>query len=255
MLGTGTSTGIPVIGCECRVCTSVDPRDKRTRCSCFVEANGVNILIDAGPDLRTQALKAQIKRVDAVLITHHHFDHIAGLDDLRPFFFDNRSPIPCYAHPETAEALRSRFSYIFEERTYPGIANLEMYDITGPFTVKSRYQDNRQVEIIPFEVFHGKVPVLGFRIGRFAYITDTNYVPKSNYTLLEDLDTLVLDGLRHEPHPTHFSIKEAMEVACHLGPRRTFFTHMTHRLLHAEEEANLPEPFSFAYDGLSFEVP
>ncbi len=255
LLGTGTSTGIPVIGCSCRVCRSNDPRDQRLRCSCFVQINGINVLIDAGPDFRTQAIRAEIDRIDAVLVTHHHFDHIGGLDDLRPFFFNNRAPIPCYAHPETAASLRSRYPYIFGKRTYPGVANLELHEIDKPFHVRSRYHDAETACVIPLEVFHGRMLVLGFRLGNFAYITDTNRIPRASMTLLEGIHTLVLDALRHEPHPSHFSIAEATEITRAINPAQTYFTHMTHGLLHAEEDEQLPGDIALAYDGLQFEVP
>ena len=254
LLGTGTSTGIPVIGCTCNVCSSDDPRDKRLRCSCLIEVNGLNILIDAGPDFRLQAIRAQINRIDAVLITHHHFDHVAGLDDLRPYFFENRSPIPCFAHPETAQALRSRFWYIFEDNSYPGVANLRLHDIEGTFTVSGRYGQTETVEVTPLEVFHGTLLVLGFRIGRFAYITDTNQIPESNFPLLHDLHTLVIDALRHEPHSTHFSINEAIAISRRVSPEQTYFTHMTHRLLHAQEDPQLPDHIHLGYDGLEIKV-
>lgn len=252
LLGTGTSTGIPVIGCSCRVCRSEDPRDKRLRCSCLVESNGLSILIDAGPDFRTQAIRANIKQVDAVLITHHHFDHIAGLDDLRPFFFQNRASIPCFAHPDTVDDLKQRFSYIFKDKSYPGVANLELQQITGPFSVSGRYGQEKNVDIIPIEAFHGSMPVLGFRVGNFAYVTDTNHLPETSLPLLEGLEILVIDALRHKAHRSHYSISEAIEVSNRIAPRHTYFTHMTHGLMHAEEDENLPEAFSFAYDGLNF---
>ena len=250
LLGTGTSTGIPVIGCSCRVCLSKDPRDKRLRCSCLVESDGLTLLIDAGPDFRTQAIRAHIKQIDAVLITHHHFDHIAGLDDLRPFFFQNKTPIPCYAHPNTSENLKDRFPYIFQDKSYPGVANLDLNVINGPFIVSGRYNQDASVEITPVDAFHGSMPVLGFRIGNFAYITDTNHIPETSFPLLHNLEVLVIDALRHKPHRSHFSISEAIEVSNKINPTRTYFTHMTHALLHAEEDEKLPETFSFAYDGL-----
>jgi phosphoribosyl 1,2-cyclic phosphate phosphodiesterase len=254
LLGTGTSTGIPVIGCTCRVCQSPDPRDKRLRCSCLIEVNDLHILIDAGPDFRTQAIRAGIERIDAVLITHHHFDHIVGLDDLRPFFFLNRNPIPCYAHPDTAGILREMFRYIFQDGTYPGVAKLEMREVSGPIAIQGRYNPERSVTVTPLEVYHGAMPVLGFRIGRFAYITDTNKIPASCLPTLEDLDVLVLDALRHEPHRSHFTIAQAIEAAQEIGPRQTYFTHMTHHILHEEEDARLPEGMALAYDTQSFVV-
>lgn len=254
ILGTGTSTGIPVIGCACRVCQSSDPRDKRLRCSCLIEINGLHILIDAGPDFRAQALRASIERIDAVLITHHHFDHVVGLDDLRPFFFDNSIPIPCYAHPETADTLREMFRYIFLDGTYPGVAKLEMHDVSGPITVTGRYAPDSSVIVTPIEVLHGDMIVLGYRIGRFAYITDTSKIPESCDPLLEDLDVLVLDALRHQPHRAHFTIEEAVETARRFSPRQTYFLHMTHHILHQEEDDHLPEGMALAYDGLRFDI-
>lgn len=254
LLGTGTSTGIPVIGCSCRVCTSSDPRDKRLRCACYIEVNGVHILIDAGPDFRMQALRAGLKRIDAVLITHHHFDHVVGLDDLRPFFFQNRSSIPCYAHPDTAHTLRKMFWYIFEDGSYPGVAKLDLHQIDGSFEVESRYADTLKVNIEPIEIFHGKTPVLGFRIGKFAYLTDTNRIPDEHLDKLHGLDVLILDALRHEPHRTHFTIEQAIEVAQKINPKRTYFTHMTHSILHEEENAKLPEGIELGYDGLVLDI-
>ena len=218
LLGTGTSTGVPVIGCSCRVCTSSDLRDKRLRCACYIEVDGVHILIDAGPDLRAQALRAGLKRVDAVLLTHHHFDHVVGLDDLRPFLFENRSSIPCYAHPSTAHTLRKMFWYIFEDGSYPGVAKLDLHQINGEFEVKSRYEVRPAVKILPIEIFHGKTPVLGFRIGNFAYLTDTNKIPEQHFDKLQGLDVLILDALRHEPHRTHFTITQAVEIAQKIIP-------------------------------------
>ena len=254
LLGTGTSTGIPVVGCSCRVCLSEDPRDKRLRCSCLVETEDLTILIDAGPDFRTQAIRAHITQIDAVLITHHHFDHIAGLDDLRPFFFQNKQAIPCYAHPDTAENLKDRFPYIFKDKSYPGVANLDINEINGPFSLSGRYNQNTSAQIIPIDAFHGTMPVLGFRIGNFAYITDTNQIPESSFPLLKGLEVLVIDALRHKPHRSHFSIAEAIEVSNKINPEHTYFTHMTHGLMHAEEDERLPSSFSFAYDGLIFET-
>ena len=251
LLGTGTSTGIPVIGCQCRVCTSTDPRDKRTRCSALVEVDGLHIVIDTGPDFRQQALRHGLKEVDAVLFTHHHADHIVGMDDLRPFFFGNDRPIPCYAHPETARVISNTFPYIFRDGSYPGVPNLEMIAVTGPFEIGSRYGRSARVLIEPVEVMHGRLAMYGYRIGRFAYLTDTSAIPESSYDQLEDLDVLVLDALRHEPHPTHFSFDEAIAAAERIGARETYFVHMTHSILHAEEDARLPGNVHLAYDGLT----
>ena len=253
LLGTGTSTGVPVIGCTCRVCRSADPRDARTRTSCYVEVGGVHLVIDTGPDFRRQALRENIRRVDAVLFTHHHFDHIVGLDDLRPFFFDNRTPIPCYARPNTAAVLREMFRYIFRDGSYPGVANLALHEVEGAFRVQSRYTTD-VAAIEPIDVFHGDLPLYGYRIGRFAYLTDTSRIPEESFHRLQGLDVLVLDALRHEPHRTHFTIEEAVAMAQRIGARQTYFVHMTHSVLHAEEDACLPEGIALGYDGLSFSV-
>lgn len=258
LLGTGTSTGVPVIGCRCSVCTSDDPRNKRLRSSAWIRAGAVSMLVDSGPDLRRQSLRAGITALDAVLYTHHHYDHISGIDDLRPFCFYSREPIPCYAQPETVRILDGMFRYIFSEERYPSAPRLSLTAVRHPFIVRRR-DDARDpgegVEVIPLPVFHGSMPVYGFRVGNFAYITDTNRIPPETMALLEGTDTLVLDGLRHEPHPTHFTIDEAVEVARTIGARQTYFTHLTHTMDHAIEDARLPEGVNLGYDGLAFVVP
>lgn len=220
------------------------------RCACHVEAGGVHLQIDTGPDFRAQALRFGVDRIDAVLFTHHHFDHVAGIDDLRPFLFANRTPIPCYALPETAESLRRMYGYIFTDRTYPGVPHLEIRVIDGPFTVPSRHDPALGVAVDPIPGWHGSLPVAGFRIGRFAYLTDVNRLGAGAEERLAGLDVLVLDALRREPHPTHFSIAEAVETARRIGAARTAFVHMTHSVLHAEEQARLPDGMEFGYDGL-----
>jgi len=257
LLGTGTSTGIPIIGCDCKVCTSSEERDKRLRCSCLVETENLTVLIDAGPDLREQALTHNIRRIDAVVFSHHHFDHVGGIDDLRPFFFDNREPIPCFADDQTRKLLHSMFSYIFEDGSYPGIPKLKLCDIDGPsINIASRYGHSETLEVIPVPVFHGAIPILGYRIGSFAYITDTNGIPESSLALLQDLDTLVLDGLRPFPHQAHFSISEAVDAATEIGAKQTYLIHMSHHVGHVETDASLPAGINLAYDGLQidFEV-
>lgn len=254
LLGTGTSTGIPVIGCRCRVCTSTDPRDERTRCACRIEAAGVHIVIDTGPDFRRQALREGIDHVDAVLFTHHHFDHVVGLDDLRPFFFRNRRPIPCYARDNTVAVLQDMFRYIFEDGSYPGVPDLTLAEVTGPFDVVSRESPERRIHVVPIDAFHGDLPMLGYRIGRFAYLTDTNHLPETSHAMLGDLDVLVLDALREEHHPTHYSIDEAVEVARRIGAKKTYFVHMTHSVSHAEIDRSLPDGMWLGYDGLTFEA-
>jgi phosphoribosyl 1,2-cyclic phosphate phosphodiesterase len=255
MLGTGTSTGVPVIGCSCRVCSSADPRDKRSRTACWIRVGEISIVIDTGPDFRRQALREGIDRVDAVLYTHHHFDHVVGIDDLRPFLFSNRRPIPCFAHEQTAVVLRSMFRYIFADGSYPGVPSLDLRIVDRAFDVHDRYQHGGStIQVIPIEAFHGALPLFGYRVGNFAYLTDTSHIPDASLGLLEGVDTLVLDALRHEAHPTHFTIAEAVDVARRVGARKTYFTHMTHSFLHAEETDRLPEGIELAYDGLTFEV-
>jgi phosphoribosyl 1,2-cyclic phosphate phosphodiesterase len=254
MLGTGTSTGVPVIGCSCRVCTSHDPRDKRTRTACWVRINGISLVIDTGPDFRRQALREGIKTVDAVLYTHHHFDHVVGVDDLRPFLFGNRRAIPCFAHEDTARVMQSMFKYIFDDGSYPGVPDLQLHVVEEAFEVAGRYDHESRIRVTPIKAYHGDLPLFGYRVGSFAYLTDTSHIPDESLALLEGVDTLVLDALRHEQHPTHFTVAEAVEVAQRVGARQTYFTHMTHTLLHAEEDGRLPDGIGLAYDGLTFEV-
>ena len=255
LLGTGTSTGIPVIGCRCRVCTSSDPRDRRMRCACHVAAGDVRLVIDTGPDFRRQALREGIDHLDAVLFTHHHFDHVAGLDDLRPFLFQNRLPIPCFARENTVEVLQTMFRYIFEDGSYPGVPDLLLREVNGPFDVRSRRSESEKgVQVIPIDACHGDLPLFGYRIGRFAYLTDTNSIPEASFDLLHDLDVLVLDALREEQHRTHFTIDEAVETARRIGAGETYFVHMTHSILHAEVDARLPEHVQLGYDGLKIEA-
>ena len=257
LLGTGTSTGVPIIGCDCRTCTSDDPRDDRMRTSAHVvahtDAGDVHLQVDTGPDFRRQALRFGVRTVDALLVTHEHFDHVVGLDDLRPFFFRDASPIPVYAQPSTAEALRQMFRYVFD-RTYPGASRLDLHPVTGAFAVASRADGRARVAVTPVPAEHGSFPVLGFRIGAFAYLTDVNAIPASSLALLDGVDTLVLDGLRRDEHPTHFTFDQATDVARRVGARDTVFVHMTHSVLHAEDDATLPAGVRLGYDGLVLPV-
>ncbi len=255
LLGTGTSTGVPVLGCQCEVCTSDDPHDTRTRCSCYVRVGEMGILFDTGPDFRQQALRENVDRIDAVCYTHHHFDHVVGLDDLRPFFFENKREMPCYMHPDTASVMRDNYDYIFGTDPYPGAANVAIEKITGPFSVPSRYDDSAPVPVDPILLYHGQTPVYGYRIGDFAYLTDVSRIPEASYEALHDIDVLVLDALRPDPHPTHFSFDEAVTVARRIGARQTYFVHMTHNVPHAEANARLPDDIQLAYDGLTVDVP
>jgi len=255
LLGTGTSTGVPILGCDCAVCSSDDPRDTRTRCACYIRAGQMGLLIDTGPDFRQQAFREGIERIDAVCYTHHHFDHIAGLDDLRPFFFDNRTAMPAHAHPDTAAVLRRKYDHVFGPDPYPGAANIELEVVDGPFTVPSRYGDEGALPVDPILLHHGDVPVYGYRLGRFAYLTDASTLPETSLAGLKGIDVLVLDGLRPDPHPTHFSFDEAVATARRIGARQTYLIHVTHAVRHAEANRRLPNDVQLAYDGLTLKVP
>lgn len=247
-LGTGTSQGIPVIGCGCEVCKSGDPRDERLRASIAVEDSGSTVIIDTSPDFRAQVLAADITRLDAVLYTHPHADHLHGLDDIRGFNHVQHHPIPCYGDRRTLEVIRESFRYIFEAPNHGGgLPEISLSEVTGPFVAAG-------IEFEPLEVFHGPVPILGYRFGAAAYITDASAIPEESMARLAGLDVLILNTLRLAPHPTHFSLDESVETARALAPRRTYFTHMCHRLKHAATDAALPELMHLAYDGLSVEV-
>jgi phosphoribosyl 1,2-cyclic phosphate phosphodiesterase len=246
-LGTGTSHGVPMIGCDCGVCRSADPRDNRLRPSIYVECdNGHRILVDTTPDLRQQALRHDIRRVDSVLFTHAHADHVLGLDELRRFNHMTRQPVPLYGEPHTLEQIRQTFAYAFNKNAPAGggVPDLTMHELDGrPFALGGQ-------EIVPVPVRHGTWTILGFRFGGFAYLTDCNAIPESSMPLLEDLDVLVLDALRHRPHPTHFTVAQAVQVAKAVGAKQTLLTHICHDLGHEETSAMLPPGVGLAYDGL-----
>lgn len=248
-LGTGTSTGVPVVGCRCGVCTSDDPRNTRLRQSVKIEAKGKHFLIDTTPDLRLQLLRHPIPRLDFILFTHSHSDHLMGLDDIRPFNFRQREPIPAFAAPHTAKAIRRVFSYIWDgSQIGGGKPQLDLHEVEEPFV-------HDGVEVVPVPVTHGDWTILGFRIGRFAYITDTNGIPPSSMKLLEGIDVLALDGLRPAPpHPTHFTIGEAITCAREIGARMTYLIHLTHDIDHEPFDATLPDGVRLAYDGLELEL-
>jgi phosphoribosyl 1,2-cyclic phosphate phosphodiesterase len=249
-LGTGTSHGVPMIGCECDVCRSTDPRDARFRPSLYVELDDdTRVLVDATPDLRSQALLHGIRRVDALLITHAHADHIMGLDEIRRFNHMTRRAMPLYADARTLDGIRRTFDYAFDDGAPAGggVPQLDLNPIEGPFFVGG-------TEIVPVPIRHGRWHILGFRFGRCAYLTDCNDVPASSRSLLERLDVLVLDALRHRPHPTHFTLAEAVATAREIGARQTYFTHIAHDLGHAATSETLPAGMSLAYDGLVVEI-
>lgn len=248
ILGSGTSHGVPMIGCDCAVCLSSDPRDRRTRASAVFEQAGACLLIDTGPELRLQCLAAGLRRVDAILYTHHHADHVTGLDDVRRFNWLQGGPLKVYANPETLARLREMFGYAFvENANYPSAKpQLLPRPIDGPFEL-------RGVRVRPIPLLHGPLPVLGFRVGDVAYCSDCNAIPDESRPLLRDLDVLVLDALRRRPHPTHFNLEQAIEEARRIGAARTYFTHIAHELSHAETDAELPPGMALAYDGLVIE--
>jgi phosphoribosyl 1,2-cyclic phosphate phosphodiesterase len=249
VLGSGTSTGVPTIGCRCAVCTSADPRDNRLRPSILVRYGGRGILIDTTPDFRTQALRMPIERVDAILYTHAHADHILGLDDVRPFNYRQRSEIPIYAMQETLDSIRRVFQYAFEpEPAHTSIPKLKLHAIEDePF-------DLFGLTITPLRVMHGETQILGFRFGAAAYITDQSDIPEATKEKLRGLNVLFLDALRHKPHPTHSTVAQSLKWVGELKPRRTYFTHISHDLGHASTEAALPEGVKLAYDGLEIVV-
>lgn len=247
-LGTGTSTGVPVVGCRCAVCTSDDPRNQRLRQSVKVEMNGKYFLIDTTPDLRLQLLREPIPRLDFLLYTHSHADHLMGLDDVRPFNFRQRETIHAFASAPTAKAIRRAFSYIWSDSQIGGgKPQIELHEVEGAFT-------HEGIDIVPIPVLHGDWTILGYRIGPFAYITDTNGIPDASLELLEGVDTLALDGLRPSPrHPTHFTIDEAVALAQRIAPRMTYLIHLAHEVDHETVEGNLPADVRLAWDGLVLE--
>ena len=255
VLGSGTSHGVPAIGCDCAVCRSSDPHDHRTRPSILIEvlspapspfaAAVRSILVDTSTDLRAQALANDVRRVDAILFTHSHADHVFGMDDVRRFNQMQQSAIPVYADEDTLASVRRMFAYVFEppKQKGGGLPQLVPFRIGGAFSLGG-------VEIVPVPLVHGRRVILGFRIGTFAYLTDCNAIPEPAWDLLGGVQTVILDALRHRPHPTHFSVSEALAVLERMGPREAYFTHICHDLPHAATCAALPAGVELAYDGL-----
>jgi phosphoribosyl 1,2-cyclic phosphate phosphodiesterase len=253
-LGTGTSFGVPQVGCGCAVCRSTDPRDRRSRSAALVQADQSTLLIDTPPELRLQLLAADVARVDAVLYTHEHADHTNGIDDLRIFSVRQRRPLPVYGPPETLARLRNGFPYIFDDAVpaFEGTSkpNLELHPLEPGETVRVV-----GVEVLPLAFGHGHIRVYGYRLGALAYLTDVKAIPADARARLRGLEVLVLNALWWRPHPTHLSIAEAVETALALGARRTYLTHLTHETGHAELAGQLPRGIMPAYDGLTVEVP
>lgn len=250
ILGSGTSHGVPMIGCACAVCSSGDARDVRWRASIYIELpDGLRVLVDTTPDLRGQALRFNVTRVDAILFTHSHADHIFGLDEVRRFNQLQKAAMPCFGDRRTIEDVRRVFSYVFAPHTSQGggVPRIQ------PFTIEGRFCLGRS-EVVPVPLLHGARTILGFRVGSFAYLTDTNGIPESSWPLLDGVTTLVLDALRDRPHPTHFTVAEALAVVARLAPERTYLTHICHDLPHAATCARLPPGVELAYDGLSIAV-
>ncbi|HEV3141494.1 MAG TPA: MBL fold metallo-hydrolase [Vicinamibacterales bacterium] len=259
VLGSGTSHGVPSIGCDCAVCRSSDPRDRRLRPSILIElsngaaapfASGVrSILVDTSTDLREQAIRSGVRRVDAILFTHSHADHVMGIDDVRRYNQMQKEAIPCYADEATLRSLRQMFAYIFDppKQVGGGLPQLSLFRIGGPFVLGGS-------EIVPVPLMHGSLPVLGFRIGGFAYLTDCNRIPDDSWPLLTGVRVVILDALRHRPHSTHFSVGESIAIAEKIGVERAYFTHICHDLPHAATNASLPAGVELAYDGLTLEI-
>lgn len=248
-LGTGTSQGVPVIGCTCEVCKSLDYRDKRYRCAIHLEINQKSLIIDTGPDFRSQVLRAGIEHLDAVLFTHEHKDHIAGLDDIRPFNFKQKKDMPVYGRKQVLDQVRREFHYVFSADKYPGIPKINPIEITEDiFQVDG-------IDIIPIPVLHHQLPVFGFRIGDFTYVTDANSFSDLAMERVQGTKVMVINALQRTPHISHFTLEEALLLAEKIGAEKTYFTHISHKLgLHREVSAELPEGIFLAYDGLTLEI-
>lgn len=248
-LGTGTSQGVPVIGCACEVCRSMDYRDKRLRTSIHISVNNTSLVIDTGPDFRQQMLREDITQLDAVLFTHAHRDHTAGLDDVRAYNFLQKMDMPVFGTSPTLNQLKEDFAYIFGPIDYPGLPRIKLNEISElPFHIN-------EIEIVPLPVMHLKLPVLGFRIEHFSYITDANYISESTFEKLKGTKTLVINALQRERHISHFNLEEALKIVEKIGPEKTFFTHISHRLgSHKEVERELPKGVFLAYDGLQLSL-
>jgi phosphoribosyl 1,2-cyclic phosphate phosphodiesterase len=248
-LGTGTSQGVPFIGCDCAVCTSPDKRNNRLRTSVWVQTKEASIVIDSGPDFRYQMLRANVRKLDAIVYTHGHKDHVAGLDDVRAYNYHDNKAMEVYATESTQEVLKREFHYVFQKLDYPGVPQINLNTITDkPFTING-------LEIIPIKVLHYKLEVLGFRIGDFTYITDANYISPEELAKARNSKAFVLNALRHQQHISHYNLIEAIEIARETGADDSYFTHISHQLgLHEEIDSQLPGNMHLAYDGLTLEL-
>jgi len=248
-LGTGTSQGVPVIACDCKTCQSDDPRDKRLRTSLLLESEKAIIVFDAGPDFRQQMLREKVTHIDAIVLTHEHKDHIAGMDDVRAFNYKTQDAIDIYAEERVLREIRREYSYVFAEQQYPGIPKMRLNEInTENFSIKG-------LEIMPVRVMHFRLPILGFRINDFAYITDANSVPEESKEKLYGVKYLVINALRKEKHISHFSLYEAIQIIREISPRQAFITHISHQMgLYRDVSKELPPEIRLAFDGLSIEI-
>ena len=248
-LGTGTSQGVPVIACDCTACKSADPRDKRLRSSLLLEKDGTVLLFDAGPDFRQQMLRQNVKRLDSIILTHEHKDHIAGMDDVRAFNYRSNDAVDIYAEARVQEAIKREYSYVFSSSGYPGIPRMRLKTIeNSPFMIKG-------IEIIPIRVMHWNLEILGFRVNNFAYITDASSIPKRGIELLKGVEYLVINALRKERHMSHFSLDEALSIIDSINPRKGYITHIGHQMgLYEKVQKELPRNVLLAYDGLSVDI-
>ncbi len=249
-LGTGTSSGIPIIGCTCKVCLSKDFRDKRQRCATLLQIGDQNILIDGGPDIRNQLIKERVQYIDGVIITHSHFDHVFGLDDLRPFTFNNN--IPLYADSNSMKDIKKVFPYIFDQTNVQIGGGLTQFDdiIVNPYE-EFKIDDTT---VLPLSIMHGRLPILGYKIGNLAYLTDVKTLPEKTIQMIQGVDTLVLNCLRPRLHPTHLNFDEALNYIKQINPKRTYFIHMDHEISHQEWENILPDNVYVSYDGLQIDI-